>query len=476
MSLDSAAMSSTFDSLEVPFRREGPEHCRVLLVDDDPHALTSLGTLLASDGYEVENAQTADEALAIFQRDAAHIVVSDLVMPGKSGIDLTKAIKERSPMTAVLLVTGHSSMKTAVNGLKAGAYDYLTKPLEPRKIRLMISDLARDMPTELPLRAGGNDNEVVQYDGFVARSKAMKQVFQQIQLAAGADTTVLVCGESGTGKELVASSIHRRSTRAHGPFVAVHTGAIPSELVPSELFGHEKGSFTGAIDAKGGHFEAAEGGTLFLDEVNTMDPRTQVSLLRVLETFKYTRVGGQEEKTANVRIVAATNRDLSELVQAGQFREDLYYRLNIFPIVLPPLRDRREDIGVLTQHFADVFARRYRKPEATPVPETLDLLARYPWPGNVRELRNVIEHMVILSADGRLTPDLLPRLVAGSADDSDYVRIPLGTKMKEIERTMIARTLDANDWNKQQAAKVLGISRRSLYNKLERYRITRGPR
>jgi len=304
----------------------------------------------------------------------------------------------------------------------------------------------------------------------------MKQVFQQIQLAATADTTVLVCGESGTGKELVAASIHRRSTRSGGPFVALHTGAIPAELVPSELFGHEKGSFTGAVEMKPGRFEAADAGTLFLDEVNTMDARTQVSLLRVLETFRYSRVGGHDEKTANVRVVAATNRDLGELVQNGQFREDLYYRLNIFPIRLPPLRDRREDIGVLTQHFADIFSRRYKKPDATPVPETLDLLSRYPWPGNVRELRNVIEHMVILSTDGRLTPDLLPRLVAGSADDSDYVRIPLGTKMKEIERTMIARTLDANDWNKQQAAKVLGISRRSLYNKLERYHITRGPR
>jgi DNA-binding NtrC family response regulator len=477
MSLEAGTVTSTFEPEKMLPRREGPEKCRVLLVDDDPHALEPLESLLTADGYEVVDARSADEAVEVFSKEAAHIVITDLVMPGgKSGIDLTKAIKERSPMTAVVLVTGHSSMKTAVSGLKAGAFDYLTKPIEPRKVRLMVSELARDMPADLPLRATPIDNEVVQFDGFVARSKAMKQVFQQIQTAASADTTVLVCGESGTGKELVAASIHRRSHRTRGPFVAVHTGAIPSDLVPSELFGHEKGAFTGAVEAKAGHFEAAEGGTLFLDEVNTMDARTQVALLRVLETLKYTRVGGHDERDANVRIVAATNRDLAELVQASQFREDLYYRLNVFPIRLPPLRDRREDVGVLTQHFADIFARRYRKPESTPVPETLDLLGRYPWPGNVRELRNVIEHMVILSADGRLTPDLLPRLVAGSADDSDYVRIPLGTKMKEIERTMIARTLDANDWNKQQAAKVLGISRRSLYNKLERYRITRGPR
>lgn len=456
----------------------GPgQSCRVLLVDDDINALEPLEELLTADGYTVTAARSAEEALTRFHQEPAHILVTDLVMPGgKNGVDLIKQIKERSPMTAVVMITGHSSMRTAVSSMKAGAADYLSKPLEPRRVRALVADLARSVPNDLPLRAVEGDNEVVVFDGFVAKSKAMKQVFHQLQLAAAADTTVLVCGESGTGKELVASSIHRRSPRSGGPFVAVHTGAIPSELVASELFGHEKGAFTGAVESKGGHFDAARGGTLFLDEVNTMDARTQVSLLRVLENLKYTPVGGQTEHVADVRVVAATNRDLFELVKTQQFREDLYYRLNIFPIHLPPLRDRREDIAVITQHFADQFARRYRKPDAHATSETLDLLQRYPWPGNVRELRNVIEHCVILSADGKLTPDLLPRLVAGSADDSDYVRVPLGTRMKDVERTMIARTLDANDWNKQQAARILGISRRSLYNKLDRYKIARGPR
>lgn len=460
-----------------PFLLSASEGRRVLLVDDDPTVLEPLAAILAPDGYEVLTAGSTEEALHIFQNSPAHVVVADLVMPGKNGIELTRQVKERSPGTAVLMVTGHGTMKTAMGALKAGAADFLLKPVDPRKLRLLVAELARSVPLQLPLRARTDAADgVVQFDGFVARSKAMKQIFEQIQIAAAADTTVLVTGESGTGKELVAASIHRRSARASGPFVAVHTGAIPQDLVASELFGHEKGSFTGAIETKSGHFEAANGGTLFLDEVNTMDTRTQVSLLRVLETFRFARVGGQEEHAANVRVVAATNRELGDLVEAGQFREDLYYRLNIFPIRLPPLRDRREDIPVLTQSFVDLFARRYRKPDMAPTAETLDLLTRYPWPGNARELRNVVEHMVILATGGKLTPDLLPRLVAGTADDSDYVRIPVGTRMKDIERTMIARTLDANDWNKQQAARILGISRRSLYNKLDRYQITRGPR
>lgn len=466
-------MTETMSMTDHPSARLGPSACRVLLVDDDPRSLEPLKELLAEDGYTVSTARSAEEAMTSFQREAAHIVVTDLVMPGgRNGVDLIKQVKERSPMTAAVLVTGHSSMRTAVSSMKAGAADYLSKPFEPRRVRALVADLARAVPADLPLRATEGATDVVLFDGFVARSKAMKQVFQQIQLAANADTMVLVHGESGTGKELVASSIHRRSARAGGPFVAVHTGAIPPELVSAELFGQEGGG----QEPKAGHFEAAQGGTLFLDEVNTMDARAQVSLLRVLESQRYSRVGGQEEHVADVRIVAATNRDLLELVKAGQFREDLYYRLNIFPVHLPPLRDRREDIGAIAQHFADQFARRYRKPEAQATSETLDLLQRYPWPGNVRELRNVIEHCVILAPDGRLTPDLLPRLVAGSADDSDYVRVPLGTRMKDVERTMIARTLDANDWNKQQAARILGISRRSLYNKLDRYKIARGPR
>ncbi len=453
-----------------------PGRLSILLVDDTPDDLEPLAMLLRAEGYEVRMAMSADEALRMFDESPSHVVVSDYVLPGRNGAELAKAIRDRSPMTGILIVTGHPGTRQAVASLKGGAFDYLTKPVEPRRLRAMVAELAAETPLDLPLRPRGDEAGVVMFDGFVARSRAMKQVFQQIQLAASAETTVLIQGESGTGKELVAASIHRRSRRSKGPFVAVHTGALPPDLVASELFGHEKGAFTGAVETRTGQFENARLGTVFLDEVNTMDARAQVALLRVLETLRFSRVGGQEERSADVRVVAATNRDLAELVRSSQFREDLYYRLNVFPIRLPALRDRREDVPVLTQHFADLFARRYRRPETTATTETLDLLARYPWPGNVRELRNVIEHMVILSTDGRLTPDLLPRLVAGSADDSDHVRIPLGTKMKEVERAMIARTLDANNWNKQQAAKVLGISRRSLYNKLERYRISRGPR
>lgn len=452
-------------------------HRRLLLVDDDPLTVQSMAQIFEAEGFEVFTASSSEEAMQVFQENPAHVVIADLVMPGKSGIELTRQVKELSPGTSVVVITGHASTRAAVGALKSGAADFLPKPVEPDTLRLVVSELSRDLPKHLFLRSQpGSDDEVMHFDGFVARSKAMKQVFTQLQVAAQTETTVLICGESGTGKELAAASIHRRSARSSGPFIAVHTGAIPQELVASELFGHEKGAFTGATETRSGHFEAAARGSLFLDEVNTMDARTQVSLLRVLESFRYSRVGSQNERVADVRVIAASNRDLSELVKAGQFRQDLFYRLNVFPIMLPPLRDRREDIPVLAQSFVDAFTRRYRKQVRHLSAETLDLLERYPWPGNARELRNVIEHMVILANGERLTPDLLPRLVAGSVNDSDYLRIPVGTQMKDIERTVIARTLDANDWNKQQVARILGISRRSLYNKLDRYQITRGPR
>jgi transcriptional regulator with PAS, ATPase and Fis domain len=276
-------------------------------------------------------------------------------------------------------------------------------------------------------------------------------------------------GESGTGKELVAKSIHGRSARNQGPFVPVHTGAIPQELIASELFGHEKGSFTGAIEKTPGKFELAEGGTIFLDEVSTMDERTQVGLLRVLESFRFTRVGGRKEREANVRVVAASNRDLSAMVTTGVFREDLYYRINIFTIKLPPLRERPEDIAIIAQDFLAEFAQKYHKPVATIPAETERLLVGYHWPGNVRELRNVIEQAVLLARGNDLAPSLLPQMMHRDPVPAEVLRIPIGTSMDEIEREVILRTLEANKGNKTATAEVLGISRRSIYNKLALY-------
>jgi two-component system response regulator HydG len=450
-----------------------PAGVHVLLVDDSPSDLEPLAMLLQRDGYRLRTVTSADEALAAFDREPAHVVVTDFIMPGKNGADLAKSIRERSSSTAILVLTGQPGHKHAVSSIKNGAVDYLCKPYEPRRIREIVAELARQVPVDLPLRAYGPDSEIVSFDGLVARSKVMKQFFQQIESAARSDAPVLVCGESGTGKEVVAQALHRRSARSKGPLATVHAGALPPELVGAELFGREQGP---AGPARTGRVVEATHGTLFLDEVNALEARAQSALLGVIESGAVVDPVSGEPGLVDVRVVASTQRELSELVRSGQFREDLYYRLNVMSLRVPPLRDRREDIAVLTQHFADQFARRYRKPSPSASPAVLDLLLRYPWPGNVRELRNVVEHMVVLSADGRLTEDLLPRMVAGSADDSDFVRIPLGTKMKDLERTMIARTLDANHWNKQQAAKALGISRRSLYNKLDRYKISRGVR
>ena len=448
---------------------------KILAVDDDTAALEAVVDLLRGEGYEVHAASSAEEAEELLHRESYHLVITDLVMPGgKNGVELTRIVKENLPQAVVLMVTGHASLQTAVTALKAGAVDYLTKPVDPRKLKGMVAKLLEGRPLYVPNRLLAEGRErTVEFDGMVSRSPRMRAVFEKIELAAGTDTTVLIRGESGTGKELCARSIHKRSTRARGPFIAVHTGAIPQDLVASELFGHERGSFTGAVEQKPGKFEQAQGGTIFLDEINTMDSRTQIGLLRVLESFRFTRVGGGEERTANVRVVAASNRDLSELVAEGRFREDLYYRLNIFPIDLPPLRERRDDIPLLVDNFLEQFATRYKKSVPAVPEETIDLLMRYPWPGNVRELRNVIEQSVILCTDGSLRPELLPRMLHRDRDDADSIRVPIGTRMKDIERAVIARTLEAYRWNKNRTAKVLGISRRSLYNKLERYRIAR---
>jgi DNA-binding NtrC family response regulator len=345
----------------------------------------------------------------------------------------------------------------------------MTKPIKPRRLIALLGALTADTPAWLSNQLLDRDHfEAREFDGMHARSPAMHELWQRIELAAAGDTTVLIVGESGTGKELVARAIHRRSAHGAGPFVALHTGAIPQELIESELFGHERGSFTGAVEKHPGRFEQAESGTLFLDEVSTMDERTQVNLLRVLESFRFTRVGGKREQPANVRVIAASNRDLGELVKAGQFREDLYYRLNIFSLKLPPLRERPEDIPVLAAEMLRELAAKYGKPVSTIPAETQRLISAYTWPGNVRELRNVIEQAVLLGRSRELEPMLLPQILHRPSRE-DVIKITIGTAMERIEREVILRTLEANDGNKTVTAEMLGISRRSIYNKLAVY-------
>jgi DNA-binding NtrC family response regulator len=443
---------------------------KILVVDDEDEARAGLAEILRGEGYTVDTATTAEEALERFRSETYHLLVTDLLLPGKSGVDLTKIVHEACPATAIVLITGHATVKTAVAALKRGASDYIRKPVNPKKLKERVQALVDQRPDYLPNRllAVGRSGEV-NFESMIARSRVMHNVFEKIKLAAASDATVLVTGESGTGKELVARAIHNRSTRVEGPFIAVHTGAIPRDLIASELFGHERGAFTGATERKEGKFELAEGGSIFLDEISTMDERTQINLLRVLETFTFTRIGGKKEKSANVRVVAATNKDLLKMVEDGQFREDLYYRLNILQIVLPPLRERREDIPLLATEFLTHFAGHYRKQVEVIPAETQRLLEGYHWPGNVRELRNVIEQAVLLARGATLDPELLPQMIYRAGPADECIRIPLGCTMRDAEKEIILRTLEARGGNKKITAETLGISRRSLYNKLAEY-------
>ncbi|MGZ3430040.1 MAG: sigma-54-dependent transcriptional regulator, partial [Polyangia bacterium] len=325
---------------------------RILVVDDDEADAEALCSLLTEAGHEVETAASTEAALAMFREGTYAIVVADVQLPGESGLDLVRELRNQAPATAVVVMTGHASVSTAVTALKLGAVDYLKKPVHVSQLKKLIAQLVAERPAYLPnaLLAPENQGEEV-FEGMLARSQVMHRVFESITAVAQTDATVLIVGETGTGKELVARAVHERSARKAGPFVPVHTGAIPKDLIESELFGHEKGAFTGAVSAAEGKFGAAKGGTIFLDEVSTMSDRAQVDLLRVLETFRYTRVGGKVEHAADVRVVCATNRDLLAMAHENKFREDLYYRINIFPITLPPLRQRLEDIGLLADRF-----------------------------------------------------------------------------------------------------------------------------
>ena len=446
---------------------------RVLVVDDDAAVLGGMREIIQSLGHEVQGAGSAEEALSLLKREVFHLLVTDLMLPGDSGLDLMKIVRDASPGTSIVLVTGHASLKTAITALKSGASDYLTKPIDPRALKILVGKMLAQKPSYVASRLleSGRDS-ATDFDGMTARSRVMKGVFESLASAAATDTAVLISGESGTGKELCAASVHQRSARRDGPFMAFRAGALPRDQVAAELFGAVQPDGT----VREGRVALAEGGTLFLDEVHTLGDACQAGLLKLLEQRRYTPVDAQEERAANVRIVAATSRSLETLVAAGEFRDDLFYRLNAFPLALPKLRERSEDVAPLASRFIATFAERYQKPVPTITEQTLALLSRYPWPGNVRELKNVMEHAVILCQTGEITPALLPRMLQGEGVDGKVVRIQVGTTMKDVEREMIARTLDANNWNKNRAARILGISRRSLYNKLERYQIVAPPR
>jgi len=370
---------------------------RVLLVDDEPDQVALLRAMLTPLGMEVATADSAEQAMGVFRRHPVDVVVTDLHLPGASGIDLIRQLRQVETPPAVVLITGEVSVASAVEALKLGASDYLQKPVDPMRLVTLLQELLHSDDVR-----EASDNEHLPsrptvFEGMVGGSSRMREVFARIERVAPTGAPVLIVGESGTGKELVARGLHNRSRRSQGPFVPIHTGAIPKELVASELFGHEKGAFTGALSSSEGKFEAAAGGTIFLDEVGTMDLSTQISLLRVLETYRFTRVGATKERDADVRVIAATNRDLLDLVEANQFREDLYYRLNVFTIAIPPLRDRAEDIVPIAERFLRFFGKRYGTPARCLSDKALERLLGHQWPGNVRELRNVMEQTAVFA-------------------------------------------------------------------------------
>lgn len=445
----------------------------ILIVDDDHAHRTMLEAMVRTWGYEALTADDGDTAIAKVSEKAFDLILMDIRMVRMSGIEALNAIQKINPAIPIVLMTAYASVETAVEALKKGAYDYITKPLDFEKlkitlIRAMEHVRLKDENDRLKAQAG----ERFDRRNIVGNSPAMRQLMETLMQAAPAEATVLITGESGTGKELVAGAIHYNSSRRKGPFVKINCAAITETLLESELFGHERGSFTGADRRKEGRFVQAQGGTLFLDEISSMSMAMQAKLLRVLQERELTRVGGEEVIQLDVRVVAATNVPLEELVREGAFREDLYYRLNVVTLRLPPLRERREDIPLLANRFLQEFSEKNRKDIKAFSPQAMDRMLRYSWPGNVRELMNAAERAVVLSTGGYLDADaLLPdfneeKSLAAIPDSvEEEVIVPL----EEVEKQTILRTLKALDGNKSETARQLGITRKTLHKKLKSY-------
>ncbi len=438
---------------------------RLLIVDDEAIVRDALSDWLKDIGYQVFTAENGHEALEVIERAKPGIMIADLVMPGMDGIELMKRAKAQQPNLEVIIITAYASIPTAITAMKEGAYDYIEKPFCPERAELLVKKLAEHqelIEENLSLRQKLEDR--YRFENIIAKSSKMQRVIEVIRVVAKSNATILITGESGTGKELVARAVHSQSDRRSKPFVAVSCAALPESLLESELFGHEKGSFTGAYAQKKGKFEFANGGTLFLDEIGEMSANIQVHLLRVLEEKEFTRVGGNETIRVDVRVISATNKDLRRAIEKQEFREDLYYRLNVVNIELPPLRERKEDIPLLAEHFLRKFAAENRKEVTEFSPEVIESLLAYDWPGNIRELENSIERAIILSRDSSITSADLPQenvSLVGSAS--------LGKNLKEVEKTHILNVLRETGENYSEAARILGVSRMTLYNKAKEY-------
>ncbi|MDA0577611.1 MAG: sigma-54 dependent transcriptional regulator [Verrucomicrobia bacterium] len=454
----------------------------ILVVDDDKHTRDGLQRALQTT-YDVRLAESGERALELVNAGDIDILLSDIRMPGMDGLTLLQRALARHPHLVCILLTAYGSIEQAVEAMKRGAHDFLIKPVNLDHLELLLKRAVR-------ARAMESENAQLQeqlddkygMENIVGSAPAMRQMFDIIRQAAPTQATVLLQGESGTGKELVAHALHRLSTRARGPFVAVHCASLAASLLESELFGHEKGAFTGAVARRRGRFEMADGGTLFLDEISEIEMSVQVKLLRVLEERRFERVGGDDTQEVDIRLIAATNRDLKARVAEGKFREDLFFRLDVISMTLPPLRDRIEDVPLLCDGFVREFSAKNEKPIEGITPDAVNLLMAYAWPGNVRELRNTIEKMVVLARGPKLTPRDVPQAIRDAAqargDRGVDVRVASSGDMPDslagAERAMIARALRKHGDNRTKAAEELGISRRTLHRKLREYRQEQG--
>jgi two-component system response regulator PilR (NtrC family) len=455
---------------------------KILVVDDEQSMRDVLSIMLKRAGYAVTAASDGDEAIAHLGKEIFDLVITDLKMPKVGGLDVLKAVKASSPDTVVLVITAFASAESAVEAMKHGAYDYLTKPFQVDEVQLIIRNALerRRLSTENMLlkREMASQSSFAQ---IIGKSEAMQKVFDVVRKVADSKSNVLIFGESGTGKELVARAIHYNSARAPMPFVTVNCSAVPETLLESELFGHMKGSFTGAVSNKAGLFEVANGGTIFLDEIGDTSPATQVKLLRVIQEREFRRVGGTQDVKVDVRIIAATNKDLEKAVAEGTFREDLYYRLDVIPIVLPPLRLRTGDIPLLVQHFLDKFCRESGKPVPAITGEAMRALLEHEWRGNVRELENLIERVVAFSSGQPVTEEeirgWLHRPVTPQQTyptDLPEDGLDLEALINSIEKELLLKALERANWVKKKAARLLRLNTRSFRYRLEKYAIKGG--
>ena len=439
---------------------------KILIVDDELIMRESLAGWLERDGHHIETAASGEEALEKVSHTHFDILLVDIKMEGINGLQVLQKVKEDDQDVEVVMITAYGSIPTAIEAIKTGAYDYLLKPFDPEELGVLINKIIQHQSQareNLYLRTQHKDR--TRFESMIGQSGPMQSVFDLVQDVAPVDSTVLITGETGTGKGLAAKAIHTCSPLKEGPFVVVNCGAIPEHLMESELFGHQKGAFTDAKETKKGRLEMAHGGTIFLDEIGEISMRMQIDLLRVLEEHVFYRVGGTQPISADFRVLAATNRNLEDAIREGSFREDLYYRLNVIHLDMPPLRQRKDDIPLLVEHFLNRFSQETKKPVDKVSREAMDDIMLYEWPGNVRELENAIERAVVIGKGRSIQPEDLPLF------RTDYQRSPRKASLKDIEEDHITQTLHENNWNISRSARILGIDRSTLYKKIKLYGI-----